>query len=134
MKRQQIIILAAVFTAFITLNVSCSKVPVPEENPVYLSSDAQTYTVNVRYLKTLDFDPYYFGTITIIGSWQKLEADWIDVYFKKNDGDIQELKIIVKENTDNIERHYKFGLGHLIRNQYGFECLTMTVYQESGNN
>lgn len=128
MKRKQQIILATLFIVAVTFTVSCSKYPVPKKNPVYLSSEAQTHTAKVKNLKGIGIEYPYKGNYTSSESesnfWQKIEADWIDIYFKKTDGEVQKIKITVRENTSSEERNYTFGMGNKNRER------TMTVYQE----
>lgn len=128
MKRKQLFMLAVLLTVAGTATISCSKVPVPEKNPVYLSSKSQTYTTKVKNLKAIGIEYPYKGNYTSSESesnfWQKIEADWIDIYFKRTDGDVQKIKITVKENTDSRERQYTFSLEYKNRHR------TMTVYQK----
>lgn len=114
-------------TAIVFVINACSKLPVAKKDPVYLSSSAQTYTAEVK--NVIAILPYretdkFTTNSSQSNFWQKIEAEWIDVYFKRTYSDVQKIKITVKENTDSRERQYTFSLEYKNRHR------TMTVYQK----
>lgn len=93
--------------------------PQPEENPLYLSSDAQTVTIKVEYLSSISAeDPERDKEILNMETephWKKVENEWISFYLEHIYSYTKSKIIItVQKNDTGQERRYKLNLhGHV---------------------
>lgn len=121
MKKNKKAILRAIglLAMCIPLIASCTPIvtPQPEENPLYISKDAQTVVTTVGGLVGIDAQDPEQDKITInkptngsAGGWTRIENDWITIFQSWDNNESDKVEITVKENTTGYRRTYILGL------------------------
>lgn len=105
--------------------------PIPEEDPIVLTADAQSITTKIENLSSImpqnpDTDKKINSTETD-PQWSQIENDWITIYCEWTRNPEGKIKITVTENTSESERRYALGIKSI------FKTSTLTIIQEGKN-
>lgn len=135
MKMNKTLILKAIgLLAFcIPLIASCTPIttPQPEENPLYISKDAQSVVTRVGGLVGIHAqDPEQDKTIInkptngSAGGWTKIENDWITIFQSWDSDKSDKVQITVTENNTGQRRTYILGITSKMKKS------TLTIIQK----
>lgn len=109
-----------------------NEIPEPVENPLIISSDAQTVNTKVKNLINMTRENPETDKITVNemvteteSLWSLIETDWISIYHELSPKNHEKLKITVKENNTGHERRYVLGLAAEIKKS------SLTIIQEA---
>lgn len=130
--KQKFRLVALMVTSLLLASCSLNDKPKPKKDPIYLSSEAQTYTVKVKHLTGIyslhpDIDTITECNVTnqTQREWKRIENEWINIYFvSSGDSKNQSVKITVKQNSGQ-QRKYTLGLSYRDRES------TLTIIQKA---
>ena len=138
MKNKIILLLPLIYMGIFISIHSCvipfqvnNEPPIPEEDPISITRDAQTFDTKVKNLsviKTLypDVDKVTINDVITekVSAWTRIENEWINVYQYRSPDKHEIVQISVKENKTGKVRIYTLGI------KSDFHESTLSIIQE----